>query len=56
MTIRSKATLAQAATLGWRDWQVWGVHRRAPWHRLEGRGLVPTLQGSKIGVLTTAQQ
>jgi hypothetical protein len=46
---------AQVATLGWRDWEVWGVHRRAPCHRLEGRGLVPTLQGSKIGALTTAQ-
>jgi hypothetical protein len=46
---------AQAAVLGWRDWQVWGVHRRAPWHRLEGRGLVPALQGDKIGALTEAE-
>jgi hypothetical protein len=46
---------AQAAVLGWRDWQVWGVHRRAPWHRLEGRGLVPALQGDKIGALTETE-
>jgi hypothetical protein len=46
---------AQAATLGWRDWEVWGVHRRSPWHRLEGRGLVPTLRGSKIGALTATE-
>jgi hypothetical protein len=46
---------AQAATLGWCDWEVWGVHRRAPWHRLEGRGLVPTLQGNKIGALTETE-
>jgi hypothetical protein len=46
---------AQAATLGWGDFEVWGVHRRAPWRRLEGRGLVPVLQGSKIGALTTTE-
>jgi hypothetical protein len=46
---------AQAAALGWRDWEVWGVHRGASWHRLEGRGLVPTLQGGKIGALTIAE-
>lgn len=46
---------AQAATLGWQDWEIWGVHRHAPWHRLDGRGLVPTLQGDRIGAMTVAE-
>lgn len=45
----------QAATLGWPDWEVWGVHRRAPWHRLDGRGLVLALGGDKIGALTETE-
>ena len=45
----------QAATLGWPDWEVWGVHRRAPWHRLDGHGLVLALGGDKVGALTETE-
>lgn len=45
----------QAAMLGWPDWEIWGAHRRAPWHRLDGRGLVLALQGDKVGVLTATE-
>jgi hypothetical protein len=38
----------QAIRLGWQDWQIWGVHRRAPWRRLDAMGLVPMLRGKRI--------
>ena len=46
---------AQAASLGWQDWELFGCHRRAPWHRLDGMGLVPALQGRELAALTTSE-
>ncbi len=44
-----------AHRLGWQAWELFGCHRRAPWYRLEGRGLVPALQGNKIAALTATE-
>lgn len=46
---------AQAAGLGWQDWELFGCHRRAPWHRLDGMGLVPALQGRELAALTASE-
>ncbi|MGI9508664.1 MAG: hypothetical protein ACR2QJ_04860 [Geminicoccaceae bacterium] len=43
----------QAASLGWENWEVWGVHRLAPWRRIGAMGLVPSLNGQKIVALSS---
>jgi hypothetical protein len=44
---------AKADSLGWQDWELFGCHRQAPWHRIQGLGLVPALQGKTIVALTS---
>lgn len=46
-----KRWATQAVRLGWQSWEVWGVHKEAPWWRIGGMGLVPSLQGRKIVAL-----
>jgi hypothetical protein len=43
---------AQAHRLGWPDWELFGCHRRAPWGRIQGMGLVVLLRGDEIAALT----
>ena len=45
----------QAASLGWRDWELFGCHRRAPWGRIQGMGLVLLLRGKEIAALTATE-
>jgi hypothetical protein len=32
----------QAAAPGWPGWELFGCHRRAPWSRIDGMGLLPS--------------
>jgi hypothetical protein len=43
---------AQAAMLGWGDWELFGCHCRAPWGRIQGMGLILLLRGSEVVALT----
>ena len=45
----------QAARLGWPAWELFGCHRRAPFGRIEGMGLVLLLRGKELVALTDAQ-
>jgi hypothetical protein len=45
----------QAAALGWPDWELFGCHRRAPWGRIQGMGLVLLLRGDEIAALTKTE-
>jgi hypothetical protein len=45
----------QAAVLGWSAWELFGCHRRAPWGRIQGMGLVLLLQGDEIAALTATE-
>jgi hypothetical protein len=45
----------QAAAFGWRDWELFGCHRRAPWGRIQGMGLVLLLHGRELAALTAAE-
>jgi hypothetical protein len=45
----------QAAALGWADWELFGCHRRAPWGRIQGMGLVLLLRGDEIAALTETE-
>jgi hypothetical protein len=42
----------QAAALGWPGWELFGCHRRAPWGRIQGMGVVLLLRGDEIAALT----
>ena len=42
----------QAAALGWPSWELFGCHRRAPFHRMQGMGLVLLLRGRELVALT----
>ena len=44
-----------AHQFGWQDWELFGCHRQAPWHRIQGLGLVPLLQGNTIVALTSSE-
>jgi hypothetical protein len=44
-----------AFALGWADWELFGCHRRAPWGRIQGMGLVLLLQGEEIAALTATK-
>jgi hypothetical protein len=46
---------AQAGALGWPAWELFGCHRRAPWGRIQGMGLVLLLQGDEIVALTVTE-
>ena len=46
---------AQGAALGWPTWELFGCHRRAPWGRIQGMGLILLLRGDKIGALTESE-
>jgi TubC N-terminal docking domain len=43
---------AQAAAFGWPGWELFGCHRRAPWGRIQGMGLVLLLHGDPLAALT----
>jgi hypothetical protein len=46
---------AHAAALGWPAWELFGCHRRAPWGRIQGMGLILLLQGDEIAALTAIE-
>ena len=46
---------AQAAALGWPAWELFGCHRRAPWGRIQGMGLVLLLRGDELAALTATE-
>jgi hypothetical protein len=46
---------ANAHRLGWQDWELFRCHRQAPWHRIQGLGLVLLLQGNTIVALTATE-
>jgi len=46
---------AQAASLDWQTWELFGCHRRAPWGRIQGMGLVLLLRGDEIAALTATE-
>jgi hypothetical protein len=46
---------AQAAALGWQDWEIFGCHGRAPWSRVQGMGLVLLLHGRGLAALTATE-
>jgi hypothetical protein len=45
----------QAAALSWPAWELFGCHRRAPWGRIQGMGLVLLLRGDEIAALTATE-
>ena len=45
----------QAAALGWPGWELFGCHRRAPWGRIQGMGLVLLLHGDQLAALTASE-
>ena len=45
----------QAAALGWPVWELFGCHRRAPWGRIDGMGLVLLLHGDPLAALTATE-
>jgi hypothetical protein len=45
----------QAAALGWPGWELFGCHRRAPWYRIDGMGLVLLLDGASLAALTATE-
>ena len=46
---------AQAAAFGWPAWELFGCHRRAPWGRIQGMGLVLLLRGKELAALTATE-
>jgi TubC N-terminal docking domain len=45
----------QAAALGWPGWELFGCHKRAPWGRIQGMGLVLLLRGDELAALTATE-
>jgi hypothetical protein len=45
----------QAAAFGWQAWELFGCHRRAPWGRIDGMGLVLLLHGDPLAALTAGE-
>jgi hypothetical protein len=43
---------AQAAALGWPAWELFGSHKRTPWGRIQGMGVVLLLRGDALAALT----
>jgi TubC N-terminal docking domain len=46
---------APAAALGWPTWELFGCHKRAPWGRIQGMGLLLLLRGDEIAALTATE-
>jgi uncharacterized protein YciI len=46
---------ATAYRLGWPGWELFGCHRRAPWYRIDGMGLVLLLDGASLAALTATE-
>ena len=46
---------AVARRLGWPAWELFGCHRRAPWGRIQGMGLVLLLKGNEIAAMTPSE-
>ena len=46
---------AQAAAFGWRDWELFGCHKGAPWGRIQGMGLILLLRGRELAALTATE-
>jgi hypothetical protein len=46
---------AQAAALGWPAWKLFGCHKRAPWGRIQGIGLILLLRGRELAALTATE-
>jgi hypothetical protein len=46
---------AQAAALGWPDWELFGCHRGSPWGRIQGMGLVLLLRSDESAALTATE-
>jgi len=46
---------AQAGAFGWPGWELFGCHRRAPWGRIQGMGLVLLLRGDEVAALTATE-
>ena len=46
---------AQVAALGWPTWELFGCHRRAPWGRIQGMGLILLLCGDELAALTETE-
>jgi hypothetical protein len=42
----------KALLQGWPIWELFGCHRRAPWGRIQGMGLVLLLNGKEIAAMT----
>jgi TubC N-terminal docking domain len=45
----------QAVALGWPDWEIFGCHRRVPWGRIAGMGLILLLRGDAIAALAATE-
>jgi hypothetical protein len=45
----------QAVALGWPGWELFGCHKRAPWGRIQGMGLVLLLHGDQLAALTMTE-
>jgi hypothetical protein len=45
----------QAAAFSWPAWGLFGCHRRAPWGRIDGMGLVLLLHGDRLAALTATE-
>jgi hypothetical protein len=45
----------QAVALGWPAWELFGCHRRTPWGRIQGMGLVLLLHGDPLAALTATE-
>jgi hypothetical protein len=45
----------QATAFGWLGWELFGCHRRAPWGRIQGMGLVLLLHGDPLAALTASE-
>lgn len=46
---------AQAAALGWPDWEIFGCHKRAPWGQVQAMGLVLLTHGRELAALTATE-
>jgi hypothetical protein len=45
----------QAVALGWPAWELFGCHKRAPWGRIQGMGLLLLLRGDQLAALTASE-
>jgi TubC N-terminal docking domain len=45
----------EAAAFGWRDWEIFGCCRHAPWGRIQGMDLVLLMHGRELTALTATE-